>query len=217
MNVLVVGATGGSGRAVVDALLERGHRVTAFTRRADAIATRPGLRVCEGDACVAADVERAVAGHDAVVVALGIRENAALVRLRGSAHTPMDVRSVGTRHVIAAMQRHGVRDLVVQTTYGVGETHGRLPLQWRILFKLLLGPQIDDTRVQEAVVRESGLRWVLVQPVALGDDDGAAQTFASTEGDARRMSIPRRNVGVFIAEAIEGGAYAGRSVALSTV
>lgn len=217
MNVLVLGASGGSGRAVVDALLARGHRVTAFTRRAEAIAARPGLRVCEGDATVAADVDRAVAGHDAVVVALGIRENAALVRLRGSAHTPIDVRSVGTRHVVAAMQRHGVRDLVVQTTYGVGETQGRLPLKWRVLFKLLLGPQIDDTRVQEAIVRESGMRWVLVQPVALSDDDGEAETFASTQGDARRMTIPRRNVGAFIAEAVERRAYAGQSVALSTV
>ncbi len=43
MNILVIGATGGSGRAVCDALLDRGHRVTAVARRADATAAaRPG-------------------------------------------------------------------------------------------------------------------------------------------------------------------------------
>jgi uncharacterized protein YbjT (DUF2867 family) len=37
MQILVVGATGGSGRATVDALTARGHLVTALARRSDAI------------------------------------------------------------------------------------------------------------------------------------------------------------------------------------
>ena len=40
----------------------------------------------------------------------------------GSASTPIDVRSTGTRNVIDAMHRCGVRRLVVQTSYGVGAT-----------------------------------------------------------------------------------------------
>src|SRR5687768_7880158 len=45
MRVLVMGATGGSGRAAVDALVERGHEVTAFARRATtSFAGRAGVR-----------------------------------------------------------------------------------------------------------------------------------------------------------------------------
>lgn len=216
MRVLVVGATGGSGRATVEALLSAGHEVTAFARRPEALAVASErLRVFQGDATNAGDVERAVQGQDAVIVTLGITENPLLVRLRGSAGTPLDVRSAGTRNVISAMRRHGVRKLVVQTTYGVGETRGRLPLQWRLMFSLLLKPQIADTERQEREVRESGLDWVLAQPVGLTDDPEAKPPFTSSAGEARGMSVSRSSVGRFLVEAAESARYVGSSVALS--
>ncbi|NMO13678.1 NAD(P)H-binding protein [Pyxidicoccus fallax] len=215
MRVLVVGATGGSGRATVNALLSAGHEVTAFARRPEALGvTAERLKVFQGDAMKPGDVERAVQGQDAVIVTLGITENALLVRLRGSAGTPLDVRSAGTRNVIAAMRKHGVRKLVVQTTYGVGETKGRLPLSWKLIFALLLQPQIRDTERQEREVRESGLDWVLAQPVGL-TDDAKEEVFPSPVGEARGMSVSRRSVGRFLVEAAESARYIGRSVALS--
>ena len=68
-RVLVVGATGGSGRATVDALLEKGLQVTAFARHADALAGRSDrLETINGDAMNRGDISAAVKGHDAVVV-----------------------------------------------------------------------------------------------------------------------------------------------------
>lgn len=216
MKVLVVGATGGSGRAAVEVLLSAGHDVTAFARRPEALGvSSPRLAVVTGDVMNPADVERAVQGQDAVIVTLGIRENPLTVRMRGSAGTPMDVRSAGTRNVISAMRRHGVRKLVVQTTYGVGETWSRLSLKWKLLFSLLLKPQIADTEVQEQAVRESGLDWVLARPVGLTDETQAGAPFASSEGEARGMSVSRRSVGRFLVEAAESARYIGQSVALS--
>lgn len=217
MKALVIGATGGSGRAAVDELLAAGHEVTAFARRADAFddaARKP--KVFVGDATDAAAVQRAVEGHDAVIVTLGIHENAMRVRLFGSAHTPLDIRSRGTRNVIAAMRARGVRRLVVQTTYGVGSTRGRLPFAWKMMFALVLRPQIADTEIQEREVRKSGLDWVLVQPVALTDDLDEGQPFASASGEAPTMKVSRRRVGRFLAEAATQPRYVGESVALSS-
>jgi uncharacterized protein YbjT (DUF2867 family) len=217
MKALVMGSTGGSGRAAVDELLRAGHEVTAFARRADAFdgATRkPSVFV--GDATDPVAVRRAVAGHDAVVVTLGIHENAMRVRLFGSARTPLDIRSRGTRNVISAMRAHGVRRLVVQTTYGVGATRGRLPFGWKMMFALVLGPQIADTEAQEREVRASGLDWVLVQPVALTDELEEGPAFASVTGEAPSMKVSRRRVGRFLAEAATDPRYVGVSVALSS-
>src|SRR5580704_6434221 len=109
MQILVVGATGGSGRATVEILAARGHVVTALARRPDPGRPFPdGVRVVTGDATCASDLDSAVAGQEAVVVTPGIRENAVRVRLLGSANTPLHVRSVGTALVIEAMRRHGV-------------------------------------------------------------------------------------------------------------
>jgi putative NADH-flavin reductase len=217
MKVLVIGSTGGSGHAAVEHLLADGHHVTAFARRADGVALRsPRLAFINGDAMNPEDVDRAVRGHDAVVVTLGIRENALRVRLWGPARTPADIRSAGTRNVIAAMTRHGVRKLVVQTSYGVGETRDRLDFVNRLFFALVLKPQIADTERQNADVVASELDWVIVQPVHLTDATSDGMPFASTEGDTGRLKVSRASVGRFLAHAIDNPALVRRSVALSS-
>ncbi len=216
MKVLVVGATGGSGRAAVQSLLAAGHQVTAFSRRADTLAPMgAGLRCVNGDVLEPADIEGAVAGQDAVIVTLGISESALRVRLAGSVGTPMNVRSAGTRNTIAAMHKLGVRKLVVQTSYGVGETRGRLTLVSRLVFALLLKPQIADTEVQEQLVRASALDWVIVQPVNLTDLERVDACFASPEGNTLGMTVSRAQVGRFLAEQAPAPHYLGRAVALS--
>jgi uncharacterized protein YbjT (DUF2867 family) len=201
MKVLVLGSTGGSGRAAVKSLLAEGHEVTAFVRRAGAWPTTPGLTEVVGDALNADDVAHAVKGHDAVVVTLGISEGALKVRLAGASGTSSQVRSIGTEHAIAAMKQHGVQRLVVQTTYGVGPTRERLTFGYRASFALLLKPQILDSEKQEQLVRSSGLNWVVVQPVTLVDTE-ETNVFTSTKGDRRKTSVSRRALGTVLASLI---------------
>ncbi len=216
MKVLVVGATGGTGLAVTRALLARCCEVTAFARQPQALQGLPGkLSLIAGDALHQPDIDAAVRGHDAVVVTLGIRENALRVRLLGSAGTAMEVRSRGTQHVVAAMQRHGVRRLVVQSSYGVGSTRDRLPRLYRLVFALLLKPQIADTERQESIVRGSGLDWVLAQPVNLTDEDTREPAMASARGDFLSMKVSRRQVADFLADAALNDQHSGQAVALS--
>ncbi|SET91518.1 NAD(P)-dependent oxidoreductase [Geodermatophilus poikilotrophus] len=214
MKVLVVGATGGSGRAAVEALAGRGHEVTAFARRASTVfGGRAGVRAVDGDATVPADVGRAVRGQDAVVVTLGISEHPLRVRLLGSSGTPLEVRSRGTAAVVAAMAEEGVRRLVVQSSYGVGESRDRLPLSSRLVLALLLRPQIADHERQERIVRDSGLAWTLVQPVYLTDGDEPAAL--SDTGDVAGMRVSRPAVGEVLADLAEAAGDSGRCVAVS--
>lgn len=218
MKVLVVGATGGSGRAAMDELLLRGHEVTAFSRHAERLGAVPGqLRAVNGDATDPAAVDRAVRGQQAVIVTLGIGQNALRVRLAGPTGTPMDVRSRGTRNVITAMRQHGVGKLVAQTSYGVGATRDKLPPLYRLIYWLVLRPQIADTELQERAVRASGLDWVIAQPVSLTDDPQAGLPFASPTGELRGMKVSRGCVGRFLVQAVEESEYVGASVALSAV
>ncbi|WBB97950.1 MULTISPECIES: NAD(P)-binding oxidoreductase [unclassified Solwaraspora] len=218
MKVLVVGASGGSGRATVRELGHRGHEVTAFSRNATTVAGQVDgglLRGVNGDATDPGDVDKAVRGQDAVIVTLGISENPVGVRLRGPAHTPLDVRSRGTGVVVEAMRRHGVRRLVVQTSYGVGPTRTHLPMLQRLVFWVLLRPQIVDTERQERIVRSSGLDWTAVQPVNLTDDDPAEPPFVSTTGATRSMKVARTQVAWLLAESVENDGHIGATLSLS--
>ncbi|UCU98250.1 NAD(P)-dependent oxidoreductase [Acidovorax radicis] len=69
MNIALIGATGFVGSAVLNELLQRGHRVTVLARNPAKLAAREGLKVVAGDAQDATQVANAVAGHDAVVSA----------------------------------------------------------------------------------------------------------------------------------------------------
>lgn len=74
MNLLIFGATGGTGRALLGQALEQGHIVTAFARDPSKLQTTdPNLRVVKGDALDYQSVETAIQGQDGVLCALGIR------------------------------------------------------------------------------------------------------------------------------------------------
>lgn len=214
MKVIVIGATGGSGRAVCDALLARGHDVTAVSRHASRLPSREGLTRLDLDASDEEALRGAVAGHDAVVVTLGISEPTVRVRLRGPRSTPRDIRSRGTAAVVAAAREAGIRRIVVQSSYGVGETRDRLTLTDRILFALLIRSQIIDSEIQEGVLRGSELDWTIVQPVYL-TDAAATERHVSEDGAVRRRRVSRAAVGDAHADLIESGAAIRRTVSVS--
>lgn len=70
MNVLVYGATGMVGGAIVGELLDRGHRVTAASRSGEAPSARPGLTAVVADVTDRESVRALAPGHDAVVSAV---------------------------------------------------------------------------------------------------------------------------------------------------
>lgn len=214
MNILVIGATGGSGRAVCDALLQRGHRVTALARRATALPAKPGLERVDGDATDRTSLDRVLPGHDAVVVTLGISESAIRVRLRGAKGTPGDVRSRATAQLIRAAREAGVRRLVVQSSYGVGATRDLLGALDRLFFALLIRPQIFDTELQEMLLRGSELDWTIVQPVHLTDDH-STERFVSTDGRTRSRRVARRGVAEVHADLVEKRTMIGETVSVS--
>ncbi|MDF1660723.1 MAG: SDR family oxidoreductase [Planctomycetota bacterium] len=218
LRVLVVGATGGTGRATVEALLSAGHIVTAFSRRASKLCATMNssrLSIFDGDVMKLRDVEEASKDQDVAIVTLGIQENPLKVRLFGSTRTPMNVRSEGTRNVIEALRKHGSGRVIVQSSYGVGESRDQLGLIDRLFFTLLLKPQIADTEIQESIVKSSDIDWVLVQPVHLTDSEEMNPPFESTRGQTRRMSVARKRVARFLTESIQRNDLNRSTVALS--
>ena len=80
------------------------------------------------------------------------------------------VRSVGTKHVVDAMERRGIRRLVCQTTLGAGDSRALLNFFWKyIMFGLLLREVYADHETQEAFIRQSALDWIIVRPGAFTD------------------------------------------------
>lgn len=216
-KVLVIGATGGSGRSTVKALVKSGYQVTAMSRQASLEFKRPVLTI-DGSVLDSVTLKSAIEGQDAVIVTLGISENPFRVRLKGPQHTPMNIRSAGTRNIIELMKEHKINRLIVQTSYGSGPSKDLLRLRDKLLFNLLLKPQIADTDTQDRYVRESGLNWTIVQPVHLSSEPKANnKLFASPELVVSKWSISRELVGEFNATSLFDSSTYNQTMALSSI
>jgi len=65
MNLVVFGASGGTGRELVRQALAQGHHVTAFVRNPRSLTVQGAVRVVVGDATDAQPVANAIIGQDA--------------------------------------------------------------------------------------------------------------------------------------------------------
>jgi len=158
MNILVFGASGQTGRAVVREALARGHSVSAFIRDAAKLSiAHTALRVIRGDVGDAAAIAQALPGHDAVVSTLGV----------GSPLAHDDVVINGVKTILRAMQAANMRRLIYQSFIGVTESRAAVGFILRFIAPLPLRHEIADHETKEALIRASGLDWTIVRPPKL--------------------------------------------------
>ncbi|WP_255372981.1 NAD(P)-dependent oxidoreductase [Chitinophaga sp. YR573] len=164
MKLIIFGATGGTGRHLVEQALSGGHEVTAFVRDPSKIEIRhPRLRTCKGDVMDYAAVEQAIQGHEAVLSSLG-----------SPANKIGTIRSAGTLNIIKAMKKAGIQRFICQTSLGYGdsrETLNRTPFYFKYLIvPFILKKGFADHALQEEYIRQSRLDWVIVRPGNLTDN-----------------------------------------------
>jgi putative NADH-flavin reductase len=207
-RVLIVGATGGTGRQLVAQALERGYEVTALARNpAKLRIEHPRLHVVRGDVLDYASLEAAVRGQEAVVSALGHKRFL----------LPTRILSEGTRNVLRAMQEQGVRRLVCETALGIGNSAGRMGL-WYTLFVVPAILQFyfwDKTR-QERAIADSRVEWVIVRPGALtnGAPRGACRHGLRVGSFLWTVRISRTDVAAFMLDQLTDDAYLGSAVGI---
>jgi putative NADH-flavin reductase len=159
VNILVFGAAGGTGRALVTEALAQGHGVAAFVRTPAKFDLKH-VRLCvvHGDVIDADTVDRAVAGHDAVLCAPGaatpFRRDPALVS--------------GVDDIVRAMERYGPRRLIYLSFLGVRGKREQLSLVGRhIVAPLILRNTVADHETKESIIARSSLDWTIVLPPRL--------------------------------------------------
>ena len=129
MKLMIFGATGTVGRFLVDQARAQHHHVTAFARRPEKLGTSDAtLNLVAGDVLEPASVERAIAGHDAVLCALG-------KPLMNRDY----VRAHGTKNIIQAMEETGVPRLVCLSGLGADDSWDILPFHYKyLIFPLMM-------------------------------------------------------------------------------
>jgi putative NADH-flavin reductase len=210
MRITVFGATGGTGRHVVEQALDAGHQVTAVVRDPARLPVPPrdGLTVATARLDDRAAVQQVVTGAHAVIDALGVA--------RGSG--PTTFRADTARIVTAAMRDAGVRRLVVVSASGAHTTGDSLPI--RLLVKPLLGwilrHQFADMRAMEEVVGASGLDWTIVLPPQLTDGPRTGKVRRRVDANVRgSFRIARADLAAAVLTAVTDDAVRGASLSVA--
>lgn len=200
-HILVIGGSRGIGQSVCRAAVVRGHQVRAMSRSGklpDGVGD--GCEAVKADALEAADVERALEGIDVVVQALGVPPSLDLVL------KPVTLFSEATRVLLPQMQAAGIRQLVSVTGFGAGDSNASINLLQRLPFTVLLKRAYDDKSVQERLIEESDLDWLIVRPGVLTSGSASGNYRVLSEPSTWRNGIiSRADVADFIVQRIEAG------------
>ena len=204
MRIVVLGASGGVGRLVVEESLKRGHAVTALVRAPEKLGSLASrIRIVQGDALDAGAVESTVGGQDAVIYTLG----AGNVR-----HTTLF--SDSTRVLLTAMRQQDVRRLICVTGVGAGETKGHGGFLYdRILYPLFTKGIYADKDKQEGLIQQSQTEWTIVRPAPFRKDEPPGPLRAVTDvDDITLRKISRLEVALFLVDELEQNRYLRQSV-----
>jgi putative NADH-flavin reductase len=198
------------------------------------------LRIATGDILDAASVDAAMAGQGAVLSALGTRlpvkvilgvviatqiiahtaplsqparlliELAvpllAILLLSGRTTTISD----GTRNIVRAMERDGVKRFVFESSLGVGDSKWRMGLLHNVVaVPLFLRNVFADKEVQEKIIENSALDWVIVRPAVLtnGPKRSAYRVGADVGSWLVPSRISRADVAAFMLEQVTAAKY----------
>ena len=192
MRLFVIGATGHIGAQIIDLALARSHELTAFVRSPEKINRRdPKLKIVKGDPHDVEQLAKALAGHDAVLSALGVRPPQAFRR-----HTLVEECAQST---VTAMTQTGVNRLLLVSAAVLFPQEGMLFGFFRALLKHIA----RDLRAAEDIVRNTGLEWTIARPPRLTNASDVAYRAVQNALPDKGFSMSFRAVGAFMIDAVE--------------
>ena len=208
--LLLFGATGKTGAQFLSQALAGGHSVTAVVRSpAKVTINHPNLLTVAGDIHAPQTIEAAFdRPYDAVVSTLGI-----------SFKGPGSPLTEGTKPIIAGMQRHGVKRLLVVSSVGASESNGIGPWWVKLVQRYILKDVLIDKTQQESLIRASGLDWTIIRPPQLTDTPARRQVIrwqgANPVGGRATWKISRADVAAELLRALSDPASIGQAYQVS--
>ncbi len=162
MKLVIFGATGKTGKLLVEQALGAGNEVVAYARNATKLGVRSErLRTIQGELVDEDKIESALNGADAVLSVLGPK---------GGSKTKPLIR--GMQAIIAAMKKQGVRRLIIASTLSVKDPNDLREFRARALVALVrfaMRSAYEEIVGVAGAVRASDLDWTIVRLALLND------------------------------------------------
>lgn len=191
MKILIIGATRGIGKALLETALEDNHDVTVLARTPEKIGvSHPQLRIVKGDALEPESIKAAAEGQEAICSCLGVPVT----------FKPVDLFSQAARNILDAVKQHPGQKYIAVSGIGAGDSKGHGGFLYDTIFKpLFLRTIYVDKDREEEIIKGSGVDWMIVRPAGLtnGKRTGQYHIFNDLQGVTSKR-ISRLDVADFI-------------------
>lgn len=183
MNIVVLGATGGVGREIVQAALAGGNTVRALVRDPANVPfeTNPNLEIVRADVHDETSIRSSIASDDVVLSGLGLRGRSDVGTL-----------TAGARAVVASASKH----IVWLGAMGTGESSALIstPIAWAL--RRAFGPEYGDKVTADSTIVDAGGTVVLSGPLSDKPDDPtvALAALAGTPHQFFPVGAPRSSI-----------------------
>ncbi|MGO4450374.1 NAD(P)-dependent oxidoreductase [Phyllobacterium sp. TAF24] len=194
-KIVVLGATGPTGRHIVSQAVGRGYDVTVLVRSPEKAQDIKGAKLVVGDARDEKALRQAVKGQDIVISALGTP---------ASPLREVTLLSIATQALASAMKAEKVSRLIAITGMGAGDSAGHGGYLFdKLIFPLLLRKVYADKDRQEAIITSSNLDWTIVRPSILNNQPARNKIRTLTDlSHFHGGNISREDVATFILDQV---------------
>lgn len=162
MKIVLWGASGLTGREILNQALNDGHEVKAVARNPEQIEVEnTNLTVVRGDVLNPQSVQETVAGGEVVISALGSGASFAKAR------KPTTLYSEGFSNIVAAMRKHNIRRFIALLSVGTVPDPNEAFIHKHVIRPLIRGTYDDMRRAENVLADCNDIDWIIIRPLRL--------------------------------------------------
>jgi putative NADH-flavin reductase len=216
MKVLILGATGRTGKLILEESLNQGHEINCLVRKPEKIKEKhKRLNLFEGSPERTSELKNAMQGCEGIISVLNISRKSDFPwsKLR----TPPTFLSDVMKNIVSLAENNATKRLIVCSAWGVAETAKEIPFWFTWFIKNSnIGVAYDDHEKQENILKKSNLKWTIVRPTGLTNFKNEKKIIISYNNNPKpKLTISRKNVAKFMINALSNDELIGRTPVIS--
>ena len=214
MKILLLGATGRTGKFIIEEAIKRGHRISAIARNPEKLKVFD-IDITLGTPYNCETVEKAITGCEAIINTLNVSRKSDNPWAPLAA--PKDMISKSASNAIRAMEKVGIKRFVTLSTIGAGRSWKTTPAILKLIVSVSnLKFAFLDHGKQEEILENSAMDYTICRAPMLSDkrnDTGAIAT--AEEEKPSSMTLSRNSAAEFFVRIIENNEYIRKTITIS--
>jgi putative NADH-flavin reductase len=216
MRILILGATGRTGKHLVSEALKNGHVVHVLVRDKSKIhIDTEQLKIFEGLPTDRTSLKNAMIGCEAILSVLNISRTSDFpwAKLR----TPKTFLSDTIKEVVKIAEEEKIKRIIVCSAWGANETKKDLPWWFRwFIDNSNIGVAYYDHELQESIIQKTALNYTIVRPVGLTNFSKEENIRVTINNYPKpKLTISRKSVAGLMLKVLDEGLFIKQTVTLS--